>query len=87
MLVIFFTERDICIISDCRKSFNNRIKNLWTSKNFFIPANTPSSSEESLKEKRHTFFGMCSFFTWFNMQILKIYVINDKTVFKTLSDI
>ena len=32
-------------------------------KGFFNLANTKSSSEESLKEKRHTFMGMCSLFT------------------------
>ena len=31
-------------------------------KTFFNPANTHSSSEESLKEKRHTFIGMCLLF-------------------------
>ena len=55
-------------------------------KHFFNPANTQSSFEESLKEKGHTFISMCSLFTWFNMQILKIYVIGDVDVFTT-SDI
>ena len=41
-------------------------------KNFFNPSNTHSSSEESLKEKLHTFIGMRSPFTWLNMQILKL---------------
>ena len=27
-----WTEHDFCIISDCRNSFNNKLKNLWTSK-------------------------------------------------------
>ena len=27
MIVIFWTERDFCIISDCRNSFNNRLIN------------------------------------------------------------
>ena len=35
-------------------------------KSFFNPANTQSSSEESLKEKRHNFIGMCCLLTWFN---------------------
>ena len=39
MLVIFWTERDFCIISDCMNSFNNKLKNLWTSKKNFNPAN------------------------------------------------
>ena len=50
ILVIFRTERDFCIISDCSNSFNNKLKNLSTSKNFFNRANTQSSSEESLKD-------------------------------------
>ena len=29
VLVIFWTERDFCIISDCRNSFNNKLKNAW----------------------------------------------------------
>ena len=28
MLVIFWTEGNFCIISDCRTSFNNKLKNL-----------------------------------------------------------
>ena len=50
-------------------------KNLKTyeqAKNSFDPANTQSSSEESLKEKRRIFIGMCSLFTWFNMHILNL---------------
>ena len=31
-----------------------------------------SSSEESLKEKCKTFIGICTLFTWFNMQIFNI---------------
>ena len=65
MLVIFWTEHDFCIISDCRNSFNNKRKN-------FNLANTQSSYEESLKEKLHTFIGMCSLFNWFNMQIMNL---------------
>ena len=39
--------------------------------NLFNPANTQSSSEESLKEKWHVFIGMCSLFTWFIGSICK----------------
>ena len=63
---------DWTIISDCKNSFNNRLKNYDQAKNFFYPANTQSSSEESFKEKRKTFVGMCSLFTWFNMQMLNL---------------
>ena len=31
MLVIFETERDFCIVSDCSDLFNNKLKNLSTS--------------------------------------------------------
>ena len=40
------------------------LKTYEQAKGFFNLANTKSSSEESLKEKRHTFMGMCSLFTW-----------------------
>ena len=36
------------------------LKTYQQAKNFFNPANTQSSSEESLKENRKTFAGMCS---------------------------
>ena len=38
MQVIFWTECDFCIISDCRNSFINKRKDLWTSKNFLKPS-------------------------------------------------
>ena len=62
MLVIFGTERDFCIISDYRNSFNNKLKTYKRAKNFFNPANKKSLAEESVKEKRHTFIGICSLF-------------------------
>ena len=48
MLVIFWTERELCIISDCRNSFSNKLKTYEQAKNLFNPADTQSSSEESL---------------------------------------
>ena len=36
------------------------LKTYEQARSFFDPANTQSSSEEYLKEKRHTFIGMCS---------------------------
>ena len=48
------------------------LKTCEQAKNFFNPANRQFSSEESLKEKCHTFIGMCFFFTWLNMQILNL---------------
>ena len=47
-------------------------QNYEQAKNFFNPANTQSSSEESLKEKCHKFIGICSLFTLFNKQILNL---------------
>ena len=41
-------------------------------KNFFNLTKTQYLSEKSLKEKYHKFIGMCSFYTWFNMQILNL---------------
>ena len=38
----------------------------------FDPANAQPSSKKFLKEKRHTFIGMCSIFTQFSMQILNL---------------
>ena len=34
MLVIFWIEHDFCIISGCRDSFKNKLKNLWTIRKF-----------------------------------------------------
>ena len=48
------------------------LKTYEQAKNLFNPANTQSSSEESLKEKRHMFIVMSSLFFWFNMQILNL---------------
>ena len=48
------------------------LKTYKQAKNLFNPANTNSSSEESLKEKRHTFISMCHLLTWLNMQILDL---------------
>ena len=62
----------LCIISDCRNSFNNKLNSLWTNKGFLTPANTQPSSEESFKEKRKMFIFMCSLFTSFNMQMLNL---------------
>ena len=58
MLVIFWTERRI--------HSTTNLKTYKKVKNFFNPANTQSSSEWLLKEKRHKFIDMCSLFTWFN---------------------
>ena len=76
LLLIFWAEHDFCIISDCRNSFGSKLKMYEQTKNFFKPANTQPSSEESLKQNRHIFIGMCFLFTCFNIQIL-ICIIDD----------
>ena len=65
------------------------LKTYEQAKNLFNPANTPSSSDKSLKEKRHTFIGMCSLFICFNMQILNLCrrCVDNIGVFTTLSNI
>ena len=70
MLAIFWTKRDFWIISDIHSTTN--LKTYEQAKNLVNPANAQSSSEESLKEKLHTFIGMCSLFTWLNMQMLNL---------------
>ena len=49
----------------------SNLKTYEQAKNVFIPANT-QSSQKSLEEICRTFIGMCSIFTWFNMQILNL---------------
>ena len=58
MLVMFWTER---IHSTTNSKTYERAKNL------FNAANTQSSFEESLKEKRHKFIDICSLFTCFSV--------------------
>ena len=70
------------LISENHSKIN--LKSYEQANDFFNAANTKSSSEESLKEKRYTFIGICSLFTWFNMQILCHYY---KGVFTSLSNI
>ena len=53
MLVVFQIERDFCIISE-QETYEQV-------KNFFNPANTQSSSEESLKEKRMSPFHLVQY--------------------------
>ena len=79
---LFWAERDFCIISDCRDLFNN----FWASKKKINLTNTQSSSEESLKEKRHTVIGMCSLFIG-SIYKYWTYVIDDIAVLTTLSNI
>ena len=43
-----------------RSHSTTNLKTYEQAKNFFNPANTHSSSEESLKEKCKTFIGVCS---------------------------
>ena len=67
----FSIEDNFCIISDCRNSFNEKLKNLTEKqKQFSNPANSLCSSKPSLQMKhlkQHVSIRMCSFFTWFHL--------------------
>ena len=70
--VIFWTEDNFCVISDCRNSFNCKLKKLINEqKIFYSPSNGLCSSDEIVKInyfKYYTFIGTCSLVTWFNLQ-------------------
>ena len=72
----FWTENNFCFISDCKNSFICKLKKLLNEKIiiFYSPSNILCSSDESVQKKKHSkhhnFFGMCSFSTWINLQIL-----------------
>ena len=62
------------------------LKTYEQANNFFNPADTDSPHlKNSLKD--HTFIGMCSLLTWFNIKKNSIYVINDIDTLPTLSDV
>ena len=60
------------------------LKTYVQAKNFFNPANTQCSSEESLKEKRCTFIGICVLFSLGSICKYLIYVIDGIGVFTIL---
>ena len=69
---------NFCFISDCWNSFHYKLKKLINKQIiiFYSPSNTLCSSDESLQIKyfkHHTLIGMCSIFTWFNLQIQVFY--------------
>ena len=66
VLLISFFPLLLWITTENMKNFKKKAKN------FFNTANTQSSPEVSPKEKCKTFIGMCSLFTWLNMQILSL---------------
>ena len=70
----FWTKDNLCFISDCRNSFDCKLKSLSEQLIiFYNPSNTLSSSDESVQIKHfkhHTFIGMCSLFAWLNLRIL-----------------
>ena len=75
MWVIFSTEDNFCFISDCRNSFNCKLKKIKNEQIiiFYIPSNALCPSAESVQIKHfkhHTFINMYFLFTWFNLQIL-----------------
>ena len=77
MQVISWTEDDFYFISDCRNSFNNKLKKLIKEQIiiFYSPSNALSSDEfVQIKHFRyHTLIGVCSLSTWLNLKILNFY--------------
>ena len=57
---------ELFLIAGIQSTTNLKI---YEQEKILLTLQTESSSEESLKEKRDVFIGMCSFFTWLNMQI------------------
>ena len=75
MQVIFWTEDHFWFISDCRDSFNCKLKKLINEHvtTFYSLSNALCSFDEPVQIKNfkhHTFIDLCSLFTWFNLQIL-----------------
>ena len=73
----FWTEGNFCIISDCRNSFDYKLKNFISEQIiiFYSSLNAVCSFDKSVQIKsfkHHTFISMCSLFTWFNLQILNL---------------
>ena len=74
-------------ISDCGNSFNCKLKKLINDQivTFYSPSNALCLSDESARIqhfKHQTFIGMCSPFTWFNLQIMNISVYEDTSSLK-----
>ena len=60
-------------VSDCWNSLNCKKFTNEQTIIFYSPSNALSSSDECIQIKHfkhHIFIGMCSLFTWFNLQIL-----------------
>ena len=73
--VNFWTEDNFCCISYRGNLFNWKLKKLINEEIiiFYSPPDALFSSDESVHRtyfKYHTSIGICSFFTWFNLQIL-----------------
>ena len=71
MQLLFWTEDNFCLISDCANSFNCKLKKLINKEIiiFYSPSNALSSSDKSVQIKgfkHHTFIGAYSLSTWFN---------------------
>ena len=82
VLLISFFPLLLWITTENIKNFKKK-----KAKNFFNTANTQSSPEVSPKEKCKTFIGMCSLFTWLNMQILSLCYRRDRHIQNHLSNI
>ena len=78
MQVIFWTEDNFCFTSDCKNSFNCKLKKLINEKIiiFYGPWNALCSAGKSrqIKQfKHHTFSGLCSLFPRFSLQIYNFF--------------
>ena len=74
---------ELFLIAGIQSTTNLKI---YEQEKILLTLQTESSSEESLKEKRHVFIGMCSFFTWLNMQIPNLRHVRH-SIFAALSNI
>ena len=74
-VMIFRTEDNFCCISDCTGSLNLKLKMLINEQIiiFYSPSNAYCSSDKSVQIKHfkyNIFICICSFFSWFNLQIM-----------------
>ena len=74
----FLNWKQFCFISDSGYSFNCKLKKQINEQivRFYSPSNALCSSDESVEIKHfkhHTFIGMGSRFTWFNLEIMNFY--------------
>ena len=84
MLVIFWIEHDICLISDCKEYIQQQTFQPMKKWKILLTQQIHSSSEEFLNEKPHM---VCVPFSRGSIRKYGIYVIDNIGVFATLSNI